>query len=199
MVAKALKPRLRFSGFTDAWEKRQLGEVGDFSLKTNSLSRSFLGTEGDVKNIHYGDILTKYSFVLEASDKSIPQIINSKEEDYLGVKLQNGDLIFADAAEDYSVGKAVEITSITDEVIVSGLHTIVVRPLIKFADSYAGYYVNSDSFHNQLLPLIQGAKVSSISKSNLSKTFFSYPSYPEQTAIGTFFAQLDLAIALQER
>lgn len=173
--------------------------MGDFSLKTNSLSRSFLGIEGDVKNIHYGDILTKYSFVLEASDKSIPKIINSKEEDYLGVKLQNGDLIFADAAEDYSVGKAVEITSITDEVIVSGLHTIVVRPLIKFADSYAGYYVNSDSFHNQLLPLIQGAKVSSISKSNLSKTFFSYPSYPEQTAIGNFFSQLDRAIALQER
>ncbi|MFX3962410.1 restriction endonuclease subunit S, partial [Streptococcus suis] len=29
---------MRFPGFTDAWKQRKLGEVADFSIKTNSLS-----------------------------------------------------------------------------------------------------------------------------------------------------------------
>ena len=69
--------------------------------------------------------------------------------------LQNGDVIVADTAEDETVGKCTEMAGLGDEIVISGLHTIPYRPLQKFAFGYLGYYMNSSSFHNQLLPLMQ--------------------------------------------
>ncbi|KXT79401.1 Type I restriction-modification system, specificity subunit S [Streptococcus sp. DD11] len=192
-------PEIRFPEFTDAWEQRRLGEVADFSVKTNSLSREKLViVEGDVKNIHYGDILVKYNNVLDYESSDIPFIAESEP----GVKpemfLQDGDIVFADAAEDYSVGKCIELTNISGN-IVSGLHTIVARPRINFASYFMGYYLNSDIYRKQVLPMIQGAKVSSISKRNLSITEISFPSLPEQERIGSFFQTLDATIASHQR
>ncbi len=42
--------------------------------------------------------------------------------------------------------------------LVSGLHTIVARPKLSFASFYLGYYMNSWSYHKQLLPLMQELK-----------------------------------------
>lgn len=82
-------------------------------------------------------------------------------------------MIFADAAEDETVGKAVEVSGITDENLVSGLHTIVARAKVKKQSFFLGYYVNSENYHRQLLRLMQGSKVSAISKGNLQK--LKYP------------------------
>ncbi|MGT2898746.1 restriction endonuclease subunit S, partial [Streptococcus macedonicus] len=58
----------------------------------------------------------------------------------------------------------------------------------------------SNTYHRQLLRLIQGSKVSSISKGNLQKTLVSFPKdFEEQQKIGTFFKQLDDLIALHQR
>ncbi|HGF8280974.1 TPA: restriction endonuclease subunit S, partial [Enterococcus faecium] len=106
----------------------------------------------------------------------------------------------ADAAEDESVGKAVEVSGITNENLVSGLHTIVARVKGEKAPFFWGYYINSDIYHRQLLRLMQGSKVSAISKGNLQKTNVSFPNrMKEQQKIGTFFKQLDDTIALHQR
>ena len=56
------QPSYRFEGYIESWEQKKLGEVGDFSIKTNSFSREKLClNSGNVKNIHYGDILVKYN------------------------------------------------------------------------------------------------------------------------------------------
>ena len=67
-------------------------------------------------------------------------------------------MIFADTAEDETVGKCSEIAGLTDETALSGLHTIPYRPQLKFATGYLGYYLNSSVFHQQLIPLMQGDK-----------------------------------------
>lgn len=55
-------PELRFKGFIDDWEQRKLGDTFEFSVSTNSLSRAQLNYEkGNIKSIHYGDILIKYN------------------------------------------------------------------------------------------------------------------------------------------
>lgn len=59
--------------------------------------------------------------------------------------------------------------------LVAGLHTIPCRPVLKFAEGYLGYYLNSNLYHNQLLQYIQGSKVSSISKKSLNQTIIRYP------------------------
>ena len=69
----------------------------------------------------------------------------------------------------------------------------------KFASGYLGYYMNSGSYHNQLLPLMQGIKVTSVSKSAISNTDISFPyDRDEQAEIGGFFIRLDNLITLHQ-
>ena len=194
-------PQLRFEGFTDDWEERKVDECFNFPVSTNSLSRALLNyDEGDIKSVHYGDILIKYPTILNIKNDKIPYITGGKLEKYKSSLLENGDLIFADAAEDETVGKAVEVNGLTEENLVAGLHTIVARPKDKKAEFFLGYYINSNTYHRQLLRLIQGSKVSSISKGNLQKTLVSFPKdFEEQQKIGSFFKQLDDTIALHQR
>lgn len=155
---------------------------------------------GQVKNIHYGDILTKFDSVINISEEDVPYITDGIPEDYCKNLLKNGDVIFADTAEDETAGKAIEISGIIDNFVVSGLHTLAARPHIKFASNYLGYYLNSISYHKQLLKFMQGIKVLSISKRNLAKTIIKYPQkITEQEKIGSFFKHIDSLITLHQR
>ena len=195
------KPKIRFKGYEEDWEQRKLGKILD-SMQNNTLSRAELSyEEGHIKNVHYGDILVKYREVINIKTDQIPNIINDSIADkYKNSFLQNGDVIFADTAEDETVGKCSEIAELTDEIVLSGLHTIPYRPKKKFATGYLGYYLNSNEYHQQLWPLMQGIKVTSISKSAMKNTKIVYPkSVEEQGKIGTYFRNLDSLITLHQR
>ena len=195
------KPQIRFAKFKDTWEQRKLGELFE-SLQNNTLSRADLSTEqGNAKNVHYGDILVKYGEVLNVFEEELPMIADAAViTKYKSSFLQNGDVIVADTAEDETVGKCTEIVGLQGETVISGLHTIPYRPLSKFASGYLGYYMNSAAYHNQLLPLMQGIKVTSISKSAMQNTDIVYPkSVDEQKQIGEYFRNLDHLITLHQR
>lgn len=193
-------PKIRFKGFTEAWERRKLGDVL-ISLQNNTLSRAQLSTkQGAAKNVHYGDILVKFGEVLDVRKEQLPMIADKAiVEKYKTSFLQDGDVIVADTAEDKTVGKCCEIVGLGDDVLISGLHTIPYRPQFNFAMGYLGYYMNSDAYHDQLLPLMQGIKVTSISKSMMQKTDIIYPkSINEQMKIGQYFSNLDHLITLHQ-
>lgn len=193
-------PEIRFEGFGDGWQQKVLNEMF-IPLPNNTLSRADLNYDnGDIKNIHYGDILVKYTAVLDYKKDKIPFITEGKISDFKSQFLQNGDVIFADTAEDESAGKAIEISGVDDNYIVSGLHTMAYRPRIKLSPYYLGHYLNSNAYHHQLLSLMQGIKVLSVSRTNLAKTIVKYPaSEKEQAQIGEFFQNLDQSIALHEK
>ena len=194
-------PEIRFKGFTDPWEQRKFGEVFDCTVPNNTLSRAELSyDEGTVLNVHYGDVLIKYDSVLDVQKDDIPRIPHRCREDFNGALLQDGDVIIADTAEDETTGKACEIGNLQGSAIVSGLHTMVCRPRNRMALGYLGYYLNSNAYHHQLLPLMQGIKVLSLSRSNIQKTSVSYPSaMKEQQLIASYFSQLDHLITLHQR
>ena len=200
-MAKQNKPAIRFKGFTDAWEQRKLDEVFDCTVPNNTLSRAELSyDEGTVLNVHYGDVLIKYGSVLDVQKDDIPRIPHRCREDFNGALLQDGDVIIADTAEDETTGKACEISNSQGSAIVSGLHTMVCRPRHRMALGYLGYYLNSNAYHHQLLPLMQGIKVLSLSRSNIQKTSVSYPiEVKEQKFIANYFSQLDRLISLHQR
>ena len=193
-------PEIRFTGFTEAWEQRKFLDTFDF-LSNNTLSRSQLSdTRGSTLNIHYGDVLIKFGELIDISKESIPRIANDSIADILSCqKLKNGDVVIADTAEDITVGKCSELRKCENKDIVSGLHTIACRPQLKFASGYLGYYMNSNSFHNQLLPLMQGTKVISISKSAIKNTEINYPNLVEQRLIGKILITSDNLITLHQR
>ena len=193
-------PAVRFEGFTDPWEQRKLGDCFDF-LQNNTLSRAELSGEGGVvRNVHYGDILVKFGDCLADDADGLPYIHNPDVAGrYVSSALAVGDVVFADTAEDDVAGKCLELLKLPEEPTVSGLHTIPARPRIAFGAGFLGHYLNSDAYHGQLLPLMQGIKVISVSKSTLQDTSVCYPSLPEQRAIGTLFARLDSLITLHQR
>ena len=173
----------------------------DCTVPNNTLSRAELSyDEGTVLNVHYGDVLIKYDSVLDVQEDDIPRIPHRCREDFNGALLQDGDVIIADTAEDETTGKACEIGNLQGSAIVSGLHTMVCRPRNRMALGYLGYYLNSNAYHHQLLPLMQGIKVLSLSRSNIQKTSVSYPSaMKEQQLIASYFSQLDNLITLHQR
>ena len=192
---------LLFATSTFSWEQRKFDEVFDCTVPNNTLSRAELSyDEGTVLNVHYGDVLIKYGSVLDVQKDDIPRIPHRCREDFNGALLQDGDVIIADTAEDETTGKACEIGNLQGSAIVSGLHTMVCRPRNRMALGYLGYYLNSNAYHHQLLPLMQGIKVLSLSRSNIQKTSVSYPiAVKEQQLIAYYFSQLDNLITLHQR
>jgi len=192
-------PIVRFTGFHDNWEQLRFDDLFE-GLKNNTLSRDKLNySRGSIQNIHYGDILTKFNEILNISNNNIPYINPQYSKNSIGNLLVDGDIIFADTAEDDMVGKCIEIQKMDKYKVVSGLHTMAVRPNKIISRYYLGYYLNSKYYQIQLVPLMQGVKVLSISKKNISGTHIDYPNNNlEEEKIGTMLQSIDKICILQK-
>ena len=177
-----------------------MGDCFEF-LKNNTLSRADLnGENGTARNVHYGDILIKFGDCLDGERSDLPFITDDTVlPKFAGSILREGDVIFADTAEDEAAGKCVELRKLPKEPTISGLHTIPARPRFPFGSGYLGHYLNSDAYHRQLLPLMQGIKVISVSKAALQDTQVRFPRLSEQAAIGAALSEIDNLITLHQR
>ncbi len=164
------------------WDISPIG--GEFTfLRNNSFSREQLNyTEGSIKNVHYGDILVEFGEIVDVTKERLP-FINKDVSVVLSPKnqLQDGDIIIADTAEDETAGKACEIQVLRGQQVISGLHTMPLRSTNRtFAPGFLGFAFNSALYHEQLLSIMQGTKVVSVSKRAIQDTFLVFPSYKEE-------------------
>ena len=176
------------------WEEKTFGDIYSF-YTTNSLSREKLNYDsGAVKNIHYGDIHTKFKTLFDVNEEVVP-FVNSdfdiskiKSECYC----QEGDLVIADASEDYAdIGKSIEIINLQNEKIVAGLHTFLARPnKTKMYVGFSGYKVRSENFRKQIMLIAQGSKVLSISTGRLAMIKMKIPVIQEQQKIAAFLSSI---------
>ena len=194
---------MRFPDFEGEWVNKKLGQIYKFKI-TNSLSRADLNYEnGSVKNIHYGDIHTQYATLFDITKESVPYINHElnitkySDENYC----QEGDLIFADASEDYNdIGKCIEIVNLNNEKVQSGLHTLLARPEKSImAIGFAGYLMKSGNVKLQIQREAQGTKVLSITSGRLSKIELLFTALPEQQKIASFFTAIDQKISQLKR
>jgi type I restriction enzyme S subunit len=193
----ATTPEIRFKGFSGDWAERNLGDAME-NLANNALSRANLNyRSGLARNVHYGDILVRFGEILDAQGDDVPFVTDDETASKLAPsKLANGDIVLADAAEDEMVGKCTEVQNVGNQVVLAGLHTIPLRPLLHFAPYYLGYFLNSSTYHDQLLPIMQGTKVLSVSKTAIKQTTICFPTAKdEQQKIGSYFRTLDTLIA----
>lgn len=200
------RPRLRFPEFRAAklWNTKPMAELYSF-VRNNSLSRDKLNYEGGaVKNIHYGDIHTKFQPLFDITKERVPFINDSEKTPEAGSEdyCVEGDLIFADASEDTNdVGKSVEVVRLNGEQLLSGQHTILAR---RKDDSiivgFGGHLVYSEQIRSQIKKQAQGTKVYAISPSRLGNVEISYPiEKAEQQKIADCLTSLDEVIAAQGR
>lgn len=199
----ALVPKLRFPEFRGAvgWAPEPMGEVYSFK-GNNSLARDKLNYDaGSVKNIHYGDIHTKFSTHFVITQELVP-FINEAEEGVIRDEnlCTEGDMIFADASEDMAdIGKAIEITHLNGERVVSGLHTILARRMgERIALGFGGHLFKSGWVRTQIQKEAQGAKVLGISPTRLRNVQLPLPhDFAEQQKIADCLSSLDELIAAQ--
>ncbi len=193
------KQRIRFkddngNDFPD-WEEKKLGEVYSFRV-TNSFSRDDLNYEiGEIKNIHYGDIHTKFQTLFDIAREKVPSINPNistsriQEENYC----KEGDVVFADASEDLNdIGKAIEIVNLNNEKLLSGLHTILARPLSgKLSIGFGGYLFQAKKIRKQVQKESQGTKVLGISAGRLANVELQLPALAEQAHIANFLSSIN--------
>lgn len=161
-------------------------------LSTNSLSRNELNYEnGVIKNIHYGDIHTKFNCRFDINIELVPYIskeVKIPEENFC----RTGDLVIADTSEDYNdIGKCIEIMNVGQRQIVAGLHTFLARPSTNMAPGFGSYMMQSSEVRKQIKVIATGVSVLSITKKNLSELMLPLPSIDEQIKIANFLAAVD--------
>lgn len=196
LMQQLLTGKKRLPGFSGQWEIKDFNQVFAFGV-TNTFSRECMCEDSTgVKNIHYGDILVRYGEVLKLSEQEIPSLLSD-----IGAKIttfvEDGDVVIADTAEDLTAGKAVEVQETHGKKVAAGLHTMLCKPIKDcFAPGWLGYYMNSETYHKQLVPYIAGVKVMSISKGNIVKTHILMPPIEEQAAIAEVLSTADHEIDL---
>lgn len=184
--------------FPSNWKVERLKD--NFSIyPTASYSRADLTEDGPVKYIHYGDIHTQFDFHLDVQKNNLPRITEEQIKKYQLV--EEGDLVIADASEDYEgVGKAVEVINVNNEKVIAGLHTFLIRDNAKvFAPKFKGYALLSSYVREQMYRLATGTKVYSISKESLKDIKIPVPPIEEQNAIANCLSTWDEAIEKQQK
>lgn len=186
------------------WSTPTIDEVFEF-LKTTSFSREQLNydDENETYYIHYGDIHSTYKTpILDFEEvQSVPKLNNDVQLPASVQYLKDGDVIIADASEDYEgVGTAIELQNLEDKKVVSGLHTFALRDKEELtAKGFRTYIFKNPIVKKALKTIATGSKVFGISKGNVQKFKIVLPTLPEQQKIASILNTWDKAIAAQEK
>ncbi len=201
-----LVPKLRFPAFRDdpSWSFPRFSDLYDFK-RTNTLSRDKLNYEtGKIRNIHYGDIHTKFKPLFRVGNEHVPYVnpdalTNGFDDDAF---CEEGDIVLADASEDIDdVGKAIEVVSLDGERVVAGTHSILATrrgntPVVGFG----GHLFQSAAVRTGIKKEAQGTKVHGISATRISTVRIPIPATTaEQQKIADCLGSLDGLIAAEAR
>ena len=193
----------RLGEIPDGWTTPKISEVFQF-INTTSFSRNQLNyhEENELFYIHYGDIHATYkkSLLDFEIETKVPKLNNDVVLPASIQYLQEGDVIIADASEDYDgVGEAIEIKNLNGKAAISGLHTFALRDLdCKTVPGFRTYIFKNPNVKKALKTIATGSKVYGISKGNLQKFKIVLPPLPEQQKIAQILATWDVAINKQE-
>lgn len=199
MVKENIMKQTEIGLLPEDWEVVYWTDVFDFK-STSSYSRAEINETGIFGYFHYGDIHTKIGSLLNPNVYVSGFIEKSQLKNYTLIK--KGDLIIADASEDYSgVGKGFEVSDEPNIPTISGLHTFLVREKKEgtFAYGYKGYFHFNKIIKKQYDNLATGLKVYSLSKGSFKNIQIPLPPLPEQEAIAEALSDADAWIESLEQ
>lgn len=179
------QPSYRFEGYTEPWEEKKLGEVNDVRD----------GTHDSPKYVQDGyPLVTSKNLTSEGLDFSDISFIS--EVDYISInkrsKVEIGDIIFGMIG---TIGNPVLLK-------IDGFAIKNVALLKKdgFIDnSFLIQLLQSSSFIKYISLENAGGTQKFLGLSQIRNFQLFSPSLPEQTAIGSFFQDIDQLISLQQR
>ncbi len=183
-------PKIRFKGFTDAWEQRKLGEICDsFEYGLNAAATDY---DGENKYIRITDIDDNSHEFLQNNVTS-PDIDFSGAENY---KLKQGDILFARTGA--SVGKTYIYKESDGLVYYAGF---LIRGRVK--EEYSPEFVFQNTLTADYERFIRITSQRSGQPGVNAQEYASYqiatPVLAEQQKIGAYFSTLDHLITLHQR
>ena len=179
---KALVPQIRFTGFTDPWEQRKLGELYQ---KNDERNTDGLGSERTLSVAS----MTFNSAGNGADDSSLP---NYK-------RLRLGDIAFeGHANKEFAYGRFV--LNDAGNGIMSPRFTCL-RPIAEQEYSFWKYFIHSEKVMRPILvnSTKSGTMMNELVVEDFLKQEILVPPLPEQRRIGAFFDHLDSLITLHQR
>lgn len=174
-MTKEKIPDFRFSGYTDAWEERKLGEVAEVTMGQSPSSTNYTANPSDYILVQ-GNADLKNGYVF-------PRVWTTQ----ITKTADAGDLIISVRAPVGDVAKTA-----FDVVLGRGVAGIkgnefLFQTLSKLKND--GYWKR----------LSTGSTFESINSDDIKSTIIQIPSLPEQEAIGNFFSTLDEEITQVEK
>ncbi|WP_099421060.1 restriction endonuclease subunit S [Streptococcus macedonicus] len=183
-------PQLRFEGFTDDWEERKLGDVGNTFTGLTGKTKEDFG-HGSAKFVTYVNVFQNPIATLDQLD--------AIEIDEKQNQVQKGDIFFTTSSETpEEVGMSSVWTHDTENVYLNSF-TFGYRPRVSFDLNYMASMLRSPSIRKKITFLAQGISRYNISKTKMLEIEIPTPTLSEQEKIGSFFKQLDNTIALHQR
>ena len=167
-----------------------------------SITKEYLVDEG-IPVINYGQIHSSLTKQVQSCDDRLPFVANyylSKK----GVKLNQGDFVFADTSEDLEGAGNFSTRLDSTGQLLAGYHTIIAR-LNDYDEHDFRYFMHlfdSLAIRKQIQNKVSGVKVYSVTQGILNSIFVIIPPKNEQQKIADFLdkktAQLDKVKALLE-
>ena len=182
-------PKIRFSGFSDAWEQRKLGEI------YGSIGNAFVGTATP----YY---VEQGHFYLESNNVKDGQINHNSEifindEFYEKQKdkwLHSGDVVMVQSGH---VGHAAVIPK---ELNNTAAHALIMfrNPKEEIEPYFLNYEYQTDKVKKKIENITTGNTIKHILASDMQEFVVDVPKYEEQKVIASYFSHLDHLITLHQ-
>lgn len=183
-------PEIRFAGFTDAWEQRELSDI------YASIGNAFVGTATP----YY---VSDGHFYLESNNVKDGQINHNTEifindEFYEKQKdkwLHTGDMVMVQSGH---VGHAAVIPEELDN---SAAHALIMfrNPKVKINPYFLNYQYQTIKAKKKIENITTGNTIKHILASDMQNFVVDVPNFDEQEKIGQYFTNLDNLITLHQR
>lgn len=184
------QPSYRFTGYTESWVEKKLGEVS--THRSGTSIEKYFAENGVYKVISIGS----YGLDGEYIDQGIRAISNEVTDKKI-VKENELTMVLNDKTSNGTIiGRTLLIKSSNEFVV--NQRTEIISPK-EILDSQYAYVLLNGNFREQVKKIVQGGTQIYVNYSFVEQLKLPLPSLPEQTAIGAFFQDIDQLISLQQR
>ncbi|EAE5921308.1 Type I restriction-modification system, specificity subunit S [Listeria monocytogenes FSL J1-208] len=181
-------PVIRFKGFSEAWEQRKLEELAAFS-KGSGYTKNDLVEKG-MPLVLYGRLYTKYETIITEVNTF------TKMKDKSVISKGNEVVVPSSGETAKDISRASVIGA---EGFILGGDLNIIKPKRELNSIFLALTISNGEQQKEIIKRAQGKSVVHVYNTDLKQVKLSYPTFNEQEKIGSFFRQLDNAIALHQR
>ena len=184
-------PKIRFDGFTDAWEQRKLGEITE--LKSASRVHKGEWTSNGVPFYRSSDVMAAINGT-ENEKAFISEELYEKLSKVSG-KLEEGDILVTGGG---SVGNPYIVPD-NKPLYTKDADLLWIKNKGKFHPYFLYEFFFSPTFRNYLGSISHVGTIAHYTITQLSETPICLPSFEEQKEVGEYFQSLDNLITLHQQ